>query len=526
MYIVTTTDVFPPAYQAEDVLERLAAIGYTTLDMGFDYCVGEDRLLAVDNWRERTIALRERANALGVRYTHAHAPWNAGSRAEEQMRSFEAAALLGARYIVAHPIHEIDGHIIEDVDEFIRINKAAVESLLPIMEQYGLILLSENILWGATIHPKNIVELVKAVDSPFFSWCYDTGHSHANGIPVSVLRELDVPPLALHIQDTHGPGHGDEHLRPGDGNIDWNEFMQVLRDVGYTGELVLEAHHQSYVAPDEEKDGILIELLDRAKKMNDYYGDLSTPANKKTLSDTVKFDNRKTRVTAHRGLSGLERENTASAFVAAGNRSYYGIETDVYRTSDGKFVCNHDGRLNRVGALPVTMEQTPMDLLLEAVLLDTDGTKGRYDLRVPTLENYISICKKYRKHCVLELKSAFTREEIAEIIARIEAQGYLDSVTFIAFGYENLLHVRAIKPEQSCQFLTGDASDEMIAKLKADRMDVDMYHNSLTEERIAAFHAAGIEINCWTVDDPARAMDLAAWGVDHITSNILEGIRK
>ena len=64
MYIVTTTDVFPPAYQAEDVLERLAAIGYTRLDMGFDYCVGEDRLLAVDNWRERTIALRERAESL------------------------------------------------------------------------------------------------------------------------------------------------------------------------------------------------------------------------------------------------------------------------------------------------------------------------------------------------------------------------------------------------------------------------------------------------------------------------------
>ena len=36
MDIVTTTDVFPPAYQAEDVLERLAHIGYTALDMGFD----------------------------------------------------------------------------------------------------------------------------------------------------------------------------------------------------------------------------------------------------------------------------------------------------------------------------------------------------------------------------------------------------------------------------------------------------------------------------------------------------------
>ena len=41
--------------------------------------------------------------------------------------------------------------------------------------------------------------------------------------------------------------------------------------------------------------------------------------------NTKKFDNRNTLVVAHRGVSGLERENTASAFVAAGNRSYFGV---------------------------------------------------------------------------------------------------------------------------------------------------------------------------------------------------------
>ena len=66
-------------------------------------------------------------------------------------------------------------------------------------------------------------------------------------------------------------GYGDEHLLPGDGNIDWKEFLRVLHEIGYEGELVLEAHHQSYDAPDEEKDGILKELLVRAEKMLDYY---------------------------------------------------------------------------------------------------------------------------------------------------------------------------------------------------------------------------------------------------------------
>lgn len=278
MDIVTTTDVFPPAYQAEEVLVRLANIGYTALDMGFDYCVGEGRLLEGDGWRERVISLRKQAETLGVRYTHAHAPYNVGSLNDAQIRSFEAAALLGAHSIVVHPIHEMDGQIIEDENDFIRINQEAVCQVLPLMEKHGLILLFENILWGASIHPKNIVALVKAVNSPLCGWCFDTGHAHFYGIEPCILREMDIPPLALHIQDTHGPGYGDEHLLPGDGNIDWKEFLEILHEIRYTGELVLEAHHQSYVAPDEEKDGILTDLLERAAKMNEYYNRIHTPA--------------------------------------------------------------------------------------------------------------------------------------------------------------------------------------------------------------------------------------------------------
>ena len=55
-----------------------------------------------------------------------------------------------------------------------------------------------------------------------------------------------------------------------------------------------------------------------------------------------------------------------------------------------------------------------------------------------------------------------------------------------------------------------------------DKLDLDVHHSALTEERIAALHAAGIRVNCWTVDDKDRAEELAAWGVDYITSNILE----
>ena len=111
--------------------------------------------------------------------------------------------------------------------------------------------------------------------------------------------------------------------------------------------------------------------------------------------NTVKFDKGTTRVIAHRGLSGLEKENTCSAFVAAGNRSYYGIETDIHKTKDGHFVINHDGDFNRVAGVDIKIEESTLEEIRSILLFDADGTKNRGDLRPAVLQEYISICKKF-----------------------------------------------------------------------------------------------------------------------------------
>ena len=238
--------------------------------------------------------------------------------------------------------------------------------------------------------------------------------------------------------------------------------------------------------------------------------------------NTIKFNKGNVRVVAHRGLSGIERENTNAAFVAAANRSYYGIETDIHRTADGQFVVCHDLTLLRVANENINVEEVSMEVLESVVLLDKDDTKGRRDLRPPTLANYISICKKYDKHSVLELKSEFTEEEIARIVDIIRAQDYLDEVTFISFQYENLEKIRAILPEQSVQFLFSEITEEIVGRVIRDRMDVDVRHTALSAESVKRFHEAGLVVNCWTVDLPERAEELVAMGVDYITSNILE----
>ena len=128
--------------------------------------------------------------------------------------------------------------------------------------------------------------------------------------------------------------------------------------------------------------------------------------------NTKKFEKKSTRVIAHRGLSGIEVENTCAAFVAAGNRSYYGIETDIYRTADGHFVIGHDDNYTRLSGEEIFLEKKTLEELQAVVFFDKDGTKNRVDLRPATLENYLNIVKKYEKHAVLELKSDFTDVDI------------------------------------------------------------------------------------------------------------------
>lgn len=238
--------------------------------------------------------------------------------------------------------------------------------------------------------------------------------------------------------------------------------------------------------------------------------------------NTIKFNKKNTKVIAHRGLSGIEVENTNAAFVAAGNRSYYGIETDIHRTSDGNFVIGHDDNYNRLAGEEIYLEKSSLSDLQKVVFFDKDGVKDREDLRPSRLENYIKIVKKYEKHAILELKSDFTDEEIAKIIDIVKSYDYLESTTFISFAYDNLTKIKAIVPEQSCQYLFWKVTDEEIARLSRDKIDADVWCRELTGEQIEKCHKAGIIVNCWTVDTVEEGEKFAEWGIDYITSNILE----
>lgn len=238
--------------------------------------------------------------------------------------------------------------------------------------------------------------------------------------------------------------------------------------------------------------------------------------------NTIKFDAKNVKVIAHRGLSGLERENTNAAFVAAGNReSYFGIETDVHVTSDGFFAIHHDDTLDRVFGKSVNLEEVNYADVNTVKASDKDNLT-RSDLTIPQLNEYIRICKKYEKTAVLELKNPMLPRYLNEIMAIIDTFKMCENTVIISFDWGNCEYIRKNYPNQQVQFLCCEFNDELLTKLVENNIDLDIAHHAVTKEAADKIHKNGLKINCWTVDSKERAEELATIGVDYITTNILE----
>ncbi|MBQ6102693.1 MAG: hypothetical protein IJL06_03385 [Kiritimatiellae bacterium] len=244
--------------------------------------------------------------------------------------------------------------------------------------------------------------------------------------------------------------------------------------------------------------------------------------------ETIRLSTGSCRLVAHRGLSGLETENTCAAFLAAGLRGYWGIETDVHPAADGLFVCSHDRDLRRVsGGVSFDVRKHAAAEARSVPLLDPDGATSRSDLRVPLFADYLAICRKYGRVPVIELKDGpFDLRSVRRIAALVRAAGLLDRAVFIAFDWGDCLRARKVCPDNEVMHLVGGGGEPMpLAEHVAHRIGADYRHDRISPELVAGFHAAGLRVNAWIVDTLADAARMLAAGVDLITTDILEEAR-
>ena len=242
------------------------------------------------------------------------------------------------------------------------------------------------------------------------------------------------------------------------------------------------------------------------------------------MANTIKLENKgHTLVIAHRGMSGIEPENTNAAFIAAGNRTLYGIESDVHKTADGKYVMMHDANTLRMSGDDIEIGKATYETLRNIRLKEKNGKRGRTDLRIPSLEEYLGICKYYEKQAILELKDDFTAEDVDEICCIVEDMEYMEHTMFISFKINNLLLLKARCPKQPAQYLVEQPIDDAFIQEMANKnIGIDARQDLFTEEIIQKCRAKGVETNAWTVNKPEDARKLMDWGIDYITTNILE----
>ena len=239
--------------------------------------------------------------------------------------------------------------------------------------------------------------------------------------------------------------------------------------------------------------------------------------------NTVKFENKgNVKMVAHRGVSGLELENTCPAFIAAGVKSYYGVETDVHVTADGKYIIAHDDDLRRIAGINAVIRESIFEDLRAVRLTDTDGKTKRADLFLPSLDEYLYICKKYEKICILELKEEMKEDDIVGIANAVNAAEMFEKTVFISFCGQNLVYLRKHFPTAVAQFLSCDTSEKTVSFILENGLDADIYHKVVDKDFVDLMHANSRVVNVWTVDKIEDAERLRDCGVDMITSNIIE----
>lgn len=250
--------------------------------------------------------------------------------------------------------------------------------------------------------------------------------------------------------------------------------------------------------------------------------------------DTIKLsseEKKNTRFVAHRGASGLERENTFPAFVAAGQRSYFGVECDIHRTLDNEFIILHDSNFMRVAGVDKNVGDLTYAECASIPLFSYDGESSRPDIRTPKLEEYISILSHYGKYAVVELKDDFTNEELDRIVDISKKYDHLEKTVYITFLFDVAKRLRQRYPDLTIQFLdsypkddtTMEAHHEKLLNIVKDYdMDLDLHYKVITPEFIEKVHNLGHKVNSWTVDSKDMAIQFCSWGIDFITTNIIE----
>jgi len=172
-----------------------------------------------------------------------------GLTLKQARRSIDACRALGGEIVVLHfgkcPIPESKGFLEGAKKRY----RGFIERCLPYAQERGVTLALENAGGQPDIYPSTAEELgqfVAGLEGAKIT--FDIGHAHMAGRMAGrkdtgaaiarSIQKLREQLVHVHVHDNHG--EQDEHLPPGDGDIDFKPIVGALRAINYNGLLVAE----------------------------------------------------------------------------------------------------------------------------------------------------------------------------------------------------------------------------------------------------------------------------------------------
>ena len=220
-----------------------------------------------------------------------------------------------------------------------------------------------------------------------------------------------------------------------------------------------------------------------------------------------------TKVIAHRGYWDVEdsAQNSIVSLRKAQELKIYGSEFDVWMTSDGVMVVNHDATIEGM-----KIEDTPYTQLKDVRLKNGE--------RLPTLDAYLQQGKKGKKtKLVMEIKPHSAREKedraAAAAVQMVKKAGMGKHTEYISFSLNICKELVRLDPKAEVAYLNGDLSPQELKALKIPGIDYNLSVFKKNKHWIGEARALKMPVNVWTVNDEADIQEMIAAGIDYITTD-------
>lgn len=152
---------------------------------------------------------------------------------DEIKRALEVAEQVPFRFLVQHMGMGGEAY---DAHKF-EAGLSSLEHLRAFAKPLGVTLLVENIP-NELSTPARLLEFLTAGHFDDLGVCFDVGHAHLAGGVEAAFEMLKSRIQSTHVHDNGGDR--DSHLWPGEGSVDWNQAMALLRSAPQAPPLLME----------------------------------------------------------------------------------------------------------------------------------------------------------------------------------------------------------------------------------------------------------------------------------------------